>query len=69
MFLELAHTKLDVLKVSKEFDLTCYMETKNFLSKEKFGMISQIRRAALFMHLNVAEGCSGKSLTERKKIL
>lgn len=67
MFLELAHTKLDVFKVSKEFVLSCYKETKSFPTDEKFGMISQIRRAALSVQLNVAEGCSRKSLTERKR--
>jgi four helix bundle protein len=67
MFLELAHTKLDVFKVSKDFVLACYKETKLFPSEEKFGMISQIRRAALSVQLNVAEGCSRKSITERKR--
>jgi len=67
MFLELAHTKLDVFKVTKEFVLLCYRETKNFPGEEKFGMISQIRRAALSVHLNIAEGCSRKSLNERKR--
>ena len=28
-------------------------------------MIQQIRRAALSVHLNLAQGCSGKSKTER----
>jgi len=67
MFLELSHTKLDVFKVAREFVLTCYKETKNFPSEAKFGMISQIRRAALSVHLNVAEGCSRKSVAERKR--
>jgi four helix bundle protein len=43
------------------------METRFFPSDEKFGMISQIRRAALSAHLNVAEGCSRKSDAERKR--
>lgn len=67
MFLDLAHTRLDVFMVSKQFVLACYRETKSFPSEEKFGMISQIRRAALSVHLNVAEGCSRKSVAERKR--
>ena len=67
MFLELAHTKLDVFKISKEFVLSCYKETRSFPSEERFSMIQQIRRAALSVHLNVAEGCSRKSATERKR--
>jgi four helix bundle protein len=67
MFLELKHTKLDVFVVSEEFVLACYKETRNIPAEEKFGMISQIRRAALSVHLNVAEGCSRKSIIERKR--
>ena len=67
MFLELAHTKLDVFEVSKAFVLACYRVTRSFPSEEKFGMISQIRRAALSVHLNIVEGCSRKSPAERKR--
>ena len=67
MFLELAHTKLDVFQAAKQFVLTCYKETKSFPREEKFAMISQIRRAALSVHLNIAEGCSRKSEKERKR--
>jgi len=67
MFLNLSHTNLDVFKVSKAFTLLCYKETKTFPSDEKFAMIQQIRRAALSVHLNIAEGSSRKSLTERKR--
>jgi four helix bundle protein len=67
MFLHLSHTKLDVFAVSREFVLCCYEATDSFPSKEKFGLIQQIRRAALSAHLNVTEGCSRKSLAERKR--
>ena len=67
MFLELAHTKTDVFQTSKKFTLECYRITKDFPADEKFGMVSQIRRAALSTHLNIAEGCSRKSENERKR--
>ena len=67
MFLELSHTKLDIFKVSKSFVLNCYRETKTFPPEEKFGSVQQIRRAALSVHLNIAEGCSRKSMIERKR--
>jgi len=67
MFLELAHTKLDIFQISKEFVLSCYKETRLFPPEEKFGIIQQIRRAALSVHLNIAEGCSRKSAIERKR--
>jgi four helix bundle protein len=67
MFLQLKHTKLDVFQFSQELALECYRLTKSFPDSERFAMISQIRRAALSVHLNVAEGCSRKSVTERKR--
>jgi len=67
MFLQLAHTHLDIFKVSKELILFCYQVTKKFPQEEKFGLTQQIRRAVLSVHLNIAEGCSRKSVTERKR--
>lgn len=67
MFLELAHTKLDVFKVSRAFVLSCYRETKLFPNDEKFALTQQIRRAAISVHLNIAEGSSRKSFPERKR--
>lgn len=67
MFLQLAHTKLYVFLVSKQFVLECYRIAKNFPTEKKFALVQQIRRAALSVHLNIAEGCSRKSLAERKR--
>jgi four helix bundle protein len=67
MFLQLAHTKKEVFLESKRFTLECYKMTNDFPSNERFGMVQQIRRAALSVHLNIAEGCSRKSETERKR--
>ncbi len=67
MFLQLNHQKMDVYSFSRCFVFECYKLTKNLPSDEKFGMISQIRRAALSVHLNIAEGASRKSEAERKR--
>jgi four helix bundle protein len=67
MFLNLGHINLDVFKVSKALVLACYRQTLLFPSDERFGMSSQIRRAALSVHLNLVEGCSRKSFAERKR--
>jgi four helix bundle protein len=67
MFLQLNHQKLKVFLASKEFVLECYRICKSFPDEEKFAMTAQIRRAALSVHLNIAEGCSRKSETERKR--
>jgi len=67
MFLQLAHTKLDVFKFSQELGIECYKITKLLPDSEKFAMVQQIRRAALSVHLNIAEGCSGKSKGHRTR--
>jgi four helix bundle protein len=67
MFLTLNHQKLDVYAVSTTFVFECYRLTLLLPVEEKFGMISQIRRAALSVHLNIAEGASRKSERERKR--
>jgi four helix bundle protein len=67
MFLKLNHQKLDVYLFSRQFVFECYRLTKILPSEEKFGMVSQIRRAALSVHLNIAEGASRKSPAERKR--
>ena len=67
MFLQLAHTKLDVDQFSQQLCLECYRITKKFPNDEKFALVQQIRRAAISVHLNLAEGCSRKSLAERKR--
>ena len=67
MFLDLNHQKLDIYEMSRKLVKACY-DFSNLLPKdEKFAMISQIRRAALSVHLNIAEGCSRTSGAERKR--
>ncbi|MGC4104368.1 four helix bundle protein [Ferruginibacter sp.] len=67
MFLQLAHTKLTVYESSGALTLECYKVTRCFPADEKFALVSQIRRAAVSVHLNIAEGSSRKSLNERTR--
>jgi four helix bundle protein len=67
MFLKLAHTQLDAYQYSQELAMECYKITRTFPVDEKFAMVQQIRRAALSVHLNIAEGCSRKSKAERRR--
>ena len=67
MFLKLNHQRLDIYGISRQFVFECYKLTMKLPVEEKFGMITQIRRAALSIHLNIAEGASRKSETERKR--
>ncbi len=67
MFLQLNHQKLEVYVASREFVLSIYRATKLFPAEEKFSMVSQVRRAALSVHLNIAEGSSRRSETDRKR--
>lgn len=67
MFLKLAHTKLDVYQASQKLAIECYKQSRRLPVDEKFAMGQQLRRAALSVHLNLAEGCSRKSLAERRR--
>jgi len=67
MFLQLNHKKLEVFQVSMKLSLECYGITKIFPPEERFNLTQQIRRAAISVHLNIAEGASRKSEAERKR--
>jgi four helix bundle protein len=48
---------LEVWKMSHELTLAVYRATKAFPDDERFGLTSQLRRAAVSIPANVAEGC------------
>jgi four helix bundle protein len=67
MFLTLGHTKLDVYQAVQELLLECYLITENLPSDERFNLTQQIKRAAVSVKLNLAEGASRRSEMERKR--
>lgn len=67
MFLQLGHTKLDAYTITRQFIKECYLAVSQFPHEEKFNLTQQIKRAALSVHLNLAEGSSRKSDIERKR--
>ena len=48
---------LDVWKQARILSKEVYLVSSNFPSDEKFGLSSQIRRAAVSIPSNIAEGC------------
>ena len=57
---ERPHCNLEAWKQSMELTRTIYRETKKFPIEERFGMVSQMRRSAVSVPSNVAEGaCRG----------
>ena len=69
LFIRLNHKSLDVYLTIRDLTKEVY-KVSNFLpSEEKFNMVPQMRRAALSVKLNLAEGSTRKSLTERKRFI
>ena len=58
------HEKLEVWNRAVEFVVTIYRGTSNFPQDEKFGLTAQIRRAAVSVPANIAEGAARQSAKE-----
>ena len=69
MFIKLNHQSLDVYKAVRELIKEIYFISVKLPGEEKFNMIQQMRRAALSVKLNLAEGASRRSPVERKRFL
>ena len=58
------HEKLEVWNRAVEFVVTIYKVTTELPKEEKFGLISQVRRAAVSIPANIAEGAARQSTKE-----
>lgn len=63
------YKKLQVWEKSMALVVDVYSLTKNFPGDEKFGIVSQIRRAAVSIPSNIAEGKLRGGDTEFKRFL
>ena len=59
--------KLKVGEKAHRFALLLYQETLTFPSSEQFGLTSQLRRAAVSIPSNIAEGCGRNSDAELRR--
>jgi len=61
--------KLDIWQLSVDMSVEIYKITKYFPSEEKFGIISQIRRASNSVSANIAEGMSRSSSKDKARFI
>jgi len=61
--------ELQVWEKAHRFTLDLYEKTKSFPSDERFGLVSQLRRASASIGSNIAEGCGRGGRVEFARFL
>lgn len=65
--LKLAHKQLTVYKTAIGLAELIYENTKKFPKEEQFGLVNQLRRAAVSVCSNLAEGSARTSNQEKRR--
>ncbi len=63
------HTKLRAFELADALVLNVYRVTRSFPDDEKFGLTSQLRRAAISIASNIVEGAARSSRPEYVRFL
>ena len=66
---EVGHKKLVVWRKADELAYAIYIATKDFPEEEIYGIVSQLRRAALSIPTNIAEGYGRQGKKELKQFV
>jgi four helix bundle protein len=62
--MEKPHKKLDAWKLSMSLVIELFHETKSVPNRDKYGLIDQMRRAAVSIPSNIAEGAARQTKRE-----
>ncbi len=63
------HRRLEVFLLADELAVKVYRETREMPQSERYGLTSQMRRAAVSVPTNIVEGCGRRTEVEFDRFL
>ena len=63
------HTQLKAFELADQVALVIYKVTSSFPQQEAYGLVSQMRRAAVSIPSNIVEGCARSTQQEYSRFL